>query len=129
MNINNRRIGFIRKAMYRGLRKIHLFLTGLQPGVYIQSFSHVVLGENTWIGPNVSIISRNHVKGRPYLHEEYRDIVIEDNCWIGANAVILPGVHLGPGTVVGAGAVVNKSFPEGRCVLVGAPAVKKKEIE
>jgi acetyltransferase-like isoleucine patch superfamily enzyme len=38
------------------------------------------------------------------------------------NSIILPGVELGPHTVVGAGAVVTHSFPKGHCVLVGVPA-------
>ena len=50
-------------------------------------------------------------------------------CWIGSNAVILPGVRLGEHTVVGAGAVVTKSFEEGWCVIGGVPARKIKDIE
>ncbi|MEQ1824103.1 MAG: DapH/DapD/GlmU-related protein, partial [Fimbriimonadaceae bacterium] len=43
-------------------------------------------------------------------------------CWIGMNAVVLPGVTLGDRTVVAAGAVVTKSFPEGWCIVAGVPA-------
>ena len=45
------------------------------------------------------------------------------------NAMIMPGVELGPHTVVGAGAVVTKSFPEGHCVIAGNPAKLIKKIE
>ena len=45
------------------------------------------------------------------------------------NAVILPGVELGDHTVVGAGAVVTKSFSEGYCVIGGNPAKIIKYIE
>ena len=38
------------------------------------------------------------------------------------NSIILPGVNLGPRTVVAAGSVVTKSFPDGFCVLAGNPA-------
>jgi acetyltransferase-like isoleucine patch superfamily enzyme len=41
---------------------------------------------------------------------------------VGMNAVILPGVVLGPATVVAAGAIVTKSFPDGFCIVAGVPA-------
>ena len=44
------------------------------------------------------------------------------------NAVILPGVELGDHTIVGAGAIVTKSYPEGYCVLVGNPARPIKKV-
>jgi acetyltransferase-like isoleucine patch superfamily enzyme len=45
---------------------------------------------------------------------------------IGMNAIVLPGVVLGPHTVVGAGAVVTKSFEDSYCVVV-ENLVKKVE--
>ena len=45
------------------------------------------------------------------------------------NSMILPGVTLGSHTVVGAGSVVTKSFPEGYCVIAGNPAKKIKAIK
>lgn len=46
------------------------------------------------------------------------------------NSVILPGVTLGNHTIVGAGSVVTKSFPEGNCVIVGNPGrVIKKLVD
>lgn len=47
-------------------------------------------------------------------------IVIGDDCWIGARAIILPGVHIGKQSIVAAGSVVTRSFPD-RCIL-GGPA-------
>jgi acetyltransferase-like isoleucine patch superfamily enzyme len=49
-------------------------------------------------------------------------IVIGKNSWIASAAIILPEVVLGEHTVVAAGAVVTRSFPEGNQILAGCPA-------
>lgn len=60
---------------------------------------------------------------------EGKDVVIGEKCWIGMNSVILPGINLGGNTIVAAGAVVTKSFPQGNVVLAGVPAKIIKELE
>jgi maltose O-acetyltransferase len=50
-----------------------------------------------------------------------RPIVIDDDVWIGARVIILPGVHIGTGAVIGAGAVVTKDVPA-YAVVGGNPA-------
>ena len=45
------------------------------------------------------------------------------------NSVILPGVTLGEHTVVGAGSVVTKSFPDGHCVIAGNPAIIIRSLD
>lgn len=49
-------------------------------------------------------------------------IKIGNDCFIGIRSIILPGVTLGDQTIVGAGSVVTKSFPEGHVVIAGNPA-------
>jgi len=112
----------IQRFFYWGFRKIHLLMLGVKPGVYIQNFYHVHIGNNVRIAPGVAIISQNHNEYDVSKHDEWEDVCIDDDCWIGANAVILPGVHLGENTIVGAGSIVTKSFPDGHCVIVGNPA-------
>ncbi len=82
----------------------------------------VSIGEHVGIAPGVKIISRNHDIYDIWKRGELRPVVIEDYCWIGSNAVILPGVHLGKHTIVGAGSVVTKSFTCGYCIIAGNPA-------
>jgi acetyltransferase-like isoleucine patch superfamily enzyme len=99
------------------------------PGCYFQCFSaRIVIGKGTYIAPNVGIITSNHDPHNPENHLEGKDVVLGEQCWIGMNAVILPGVHLGPRTVVGAGAIVRTSFPEGNCLVAGVPARKVKDL-
>lgn len=93
------------------------------PGCYFQNHNaKIVIGKNVHIAPNCGIITTNHDIHDLKKHVEGKDVVIHDNCWIGMNSVILPGVVLGEGTIVGAGAVVTKSFEEGHCVIGGVPA-------
>lgn len=56
-----------------------------------------------------------------------KPIRIEDDCWIGANAVILPGVTVGRGSTVGAGAIVSRDVPA-YSVTVGIPARVVKQL-
>ena len=99
-----------------------------QPGCYYQGFASIEIGKDVWIAQNVGIITANHDLKDPEKHSEGKPVKIGDRCWIGMNAIILPGVTLGDNTVVGAGAVVTRSFPEGHCVIGGNPARKIKDI-
>jgi acetyltransferase-like isoleucine patch superfamily enzyme len=93
------------------------------PGTYFQNPSgKIFLGRGCFIGPNVGIITANHSPTDLDTHLTAQDIHIGEKCWIGMNSVILPGVTLGPNTIVGAGSVVNRSFPDGHCLIAGSPA-------
>lgn len=99
-----------------------------RPGCYIQGAGGVYIGKYVQFGPNVGILSANHDL---YDQNKYNTapIKIGDYSWIGMNSVVTAGVELGPRTIVAAGAVVTKSFPEGYCVLAGVPAKKIKDLE
>jgi acetyltransferase-like isoleucine patch superfamily enzyme len=101
---------------------------GDSPGNYIQAKNGIEIGDYTNIGPNVGIISANHNLLNNASHDKAQPIKIGKHCWIGMNAMILPEVALGDYTIVGANAVVTKSFPEGYCVIAGNPAKIIKKI-
>ena len=93
----------------------------ISPGCYVQGGNGVTIGDDTIFGPGVKIISANH---DPYDFSEWvkaEPITIGKRCWLGVGAVILPGVQLGDDVIVGAGAVVTKSFPSSS-VIAGVPA-------
>ncbi|AIY09587.1 acetyltransferase [Paenibacillus polymyxa] len=73
---------------------------------------HIIIGNNSVIGYNTTILAHE------YLIQEYRigKVVIGDRVLIGANTTILPGVTIGDGAVVAAGAVVHKDVPAGAFV-------------
>lgn len=101
---------------------------GTRPGCYLQGNGGIWIGNYVHFASNIGIISANHCLNDQTKHEEHK-VIIDDYCWIGMNSVILPGVHLGVRTVVGAGSVVTKSFPEGFCVIAGNPARIIKKLE
>lgn len=75
----------------------------------------VTIGDNVFIGPNVSIITVIHaltIKERNDGIMTCKPVTIGNNVWICANVTILPGVTIGDGAVIGAGSVVTKSIPD-----------------
>lgn len=91
-------------------------------GKYFQCVGKICIGKGTYIANNVGLITSNHVFSDLSKHQIPKDIHIGNNCWIGINATILPGVTLGDSTIVGAGSVVTKSFPDGHVIIAGNPA-------
>lgn len=105
---------------------LHIFQTY---GTYFQAIdAKIIFGKGVYIAPNVGLITANHDVNNLDQHCSGKDIKLEDSCWVGMNSVILPGVHLGKHTIVGAGSVVTKSFPDGNCVIAGNPAKIIKRI-
>lgn len=53
--------------------------------------------------------------------QTHQKVIIKNDVWIGANSVIMPGVTIGNGAIIGAGAVVTKDVPD-YAIVVGVPA-------
>jgi acetyltransferase-like isoleucine patch superfamily enzyme len=91
--------------------------------------ARIIIGDNCLTGPGVTIIASQYdIKSLDLIRsfqQKEADIIIEDDVWLGANCVILPGVHIGKGVVVGAGAVVTKDVNP-YTIIGGVPA---KEIK
>ncbi len=86
----------------------------------------VEIGNRVMTAQNVVISGMNHsyedINTPPTIQPvTVHLIVIEDNVWIGANSIIIPGIHIGRHSVVGAGSVVTKDIPA-YSVAVGNPA-------
>ena len=90
----------------------------------IQAFAFipkgVTIGNDVFIGPHVCFTNDKYP---PSKGKGWETTVVEDYVMIGANVTILPGVTLGEGCAIGAGAVVTKSVPP-REVWIGNPARK-----
>ncbi|MGE4346639.1 MAG: acyltransferase [Flavobacteriaceae bacterium] len=99
-----------------------------RPGSYIQGAGKVYIGNYVRFAPNIGILSSNHDLYNRDIYNN-KTIRIGDYCWIGMNTTIMSGVELGVNTIVGAGSVVTKSFPEGHCVIAGNPAKVIKHLD
>lgn len=91
----------------------------------------VTIGDNAFIGPNVSIYTAGHPIHYKPRNEEYEyafPVSIGDNVWIGGNVIINPGVSIGNNSVIGSGSVVTKDIPD-NVIAVGNPCKVIKEIK
>lgn len=93
---------------------------------FFHSAGGITIGQNVGIGPGVKIITSVHAeegRERPILHSriEFAPVSIEDDADLGVGAILLPGVTVGRGAQVGAGAVVTRDLPP-YAVATGVPA-------
>jgi lipopolysaccharide/colanic/teichoic acid biosynthesis glycosyltransferase/acetyltransferase-like isoleucine patch superfamily enzyme len=101
--------------------------THVDVGCVLYGQGGLLIGGNCAIASGVIIYSQtNHDSlgdGTPVTQQpvRYAPVVIRDGCWLGAGVRVIPGVTLGPGAHVGAGAVVTRDLSE-RVVAVGVPA-------
>jgi acetyltransferase-like isoleucine patch superfamily enzyme len=88
--------------------------------------ARLVIGDDVLLGPNVTIVTSNYGlddRERPISEQTWResDVVIGRRSWLAANVVVLPGVTIGEGAVIAAGAVVTSSIPA-FAIAGGVPA-------
>lgn len=99
---------------------------------FLCSESSITIGNKVMFGPNVSIIAGNHsthiigklmadYKISDKLPSDDQPVIIEDDVWVGSGAYILNGVIVRRGSIIAAGAVVNKEVPP-YAVVGGMPA-------
>lgn len=92
--------------------------------------AEVRIGDNAFIGPNVSIFTACHpldAERRNKNIQWARPVTIGNSVWIGGDCTILPGVTIGNNVVIGAGSVVTRDVPDNTAVA-GNPAKKIKRL-
>lgn len=98
---------------------------GFGKGCRIFSSGGLTIGNHVMIAGYVTIITSNHRYDTQFSDEDNYDelepVIIKDDVWIGERAIILPGVTVGQGAIVGAGAIVTKDVPD-YAVVGGNPA-------
>lgn len=91
--------------------------------VHIWGQGGVTIGDSTLIASHVAITSLTHATDAASFSGSLvsKPVEIGRNVWIGAHAVILPGIRIGNGAIIGAGAVVTRDVAAGS-VVTGVPA-------
>lgn len=86
-----------------------------------------IIGKHVMMAPECQIWTINHnteiIPGQawPSGNRPEKPVIIDDGVWLGSRVIILPGVHIGEGAIIGAGAVVAKDIPP-YAIAVGNPA-------
>lgn len=99
-------------------------------GVFFDNSAKITIGDRVDIGMQVMICTGTHTLGSQHRRagEAYGErVLIGDGTWIGTRAVIMPGLSIGAGCVVAAGAIVTRDC-EANGVYAGAPARRIRDI-
>ena len=107
----------------------------LGPFVYWDNHLELLeIGDNVIVSPQVCFLFHKRDlstfnKGDLFLDtpHTFKPIVLKNNCTIGTRAMILPGVTIGEGACIGAGALVTKDVPDWS-VVAGVPARIIKQL-
>lgn len=104
------------KNIYIGRR------TFINMGCTFQDWGGITIGDDCLIGHNCTICTVNHDK-QPEArgNMECHSVTIGNKVWVGANVTILPGVSIGDGAIIAAGAVVTRNVDAGT-IVGGIPA-------
>ena len=106
----------------------------LEDDVGINAFTHILGGGGVHIGARTQISTGCSIAAITHSEEiatRFQGIeipvTIEEDCWLGTGAIVLPGVRIGRGSIIGAGAVVTKDIPP-FSIAVGVPARVIRQI-
>ena len=104
--------------------------SSLGDGAWAYCLDNITIGKNCCIGEDVRLLTGSHDVASAHFDLVTRPIVIHDHVWIATGAIVLPGITIGEGAVVAAGAVVTKDV-EPWMVVGGNPAkfIKKRVLK
>lgn len=89
--------------------------------IFLDGREKLIIGDHVDIASGVMILNSEHDINSDDFHAIAEVVEIGDYCFIGPRAIILPGVKIGKGAVVAAGAVVTKDVADFK-VVGGVPA-------
>jgi acetyltransferase-like isoleucine patch superfamily enzyme len=119
----------------RHAEQIHLgdrVVVGPHNRLWASQNARIEIGDDVLFGPGVTILTATHATDNPDLAIVAQgaienDVHIANGAWLGANTVVMPGVDIGAGAVVGAGAIVTRSV-KAHTIVAGVPARPLRSI-
>jgi maltose O-acetyltransferase len=96
-------------------------------GVRLMLHDNVSIGSRVVINADVTILTASHALRDSHWSTYCRPVWIEDYAWVATGAMLLPGVRVGRGAVVAAGAVVRSDVPD-YALAIGNPAAIAKQL-
>lgn len=104
-------------------------------GIRCEMNGPITVGKNVMMGPEVIIYTTRHKHDRTDITmieqgmDKVLPVTIGNDVWIGRRAIIMPGVKIGDGCIIGAGAIVTHDVPS-YCIVAGVPAkvVKRRKL-
>jgi len=90
-------------------------------GAELYAWERIEIGRRVLISQGAKLLTGTHDYNSPSFNGLARPIRIGDYAWVGAYALVLPGVDIGEGAIVGAGAVVSREVPP-YAIVAGNPA-------
>jgi acetyltransferase-like isoleucine patch superfamily enzyme len=93
----------------------------------VQVWDGITIENDVFIGPNVTFTNDKFPRSKHYPAEFLKTLVMQ-GASIGASAVILPGITIGRGAMVAAGAVVTKSVPDYALVMGNPARIVEKDL-
>ncbi len=104
--------------------------TVINQGCLLYTTGGLVIGEHVSISAGTWLVTGSHDINDPLFPAFYKPIIIGDNVWIGMRATVLPGVTIGEGAIIMAGAMVTRDVPP-YAIAGGVPArvVKQREVQ
>lgn len=98
---------------------------------YFENVAPILIGQDVAIGMLTAIVTSSHELGGTSRRSGdwgVKPVTIGDGCWVGVRALILPGVTIGPGTVIAAGSVVTSDCEPQR-LYAGVPARSIRHLD
>lgn len=101
--------------------------TTINEGVHLNARGPLVIGSHVHLSSGVQIHTGEIDPQDPRRAHRAKPVTIADHAWIASGAIIVPGVHIGRGSIIGAMALVATDI-EAQVLAVGIPARAKKRL-